>query len=141
MHHAHHLLRAHRSYFEGLRRGYLTKDPAAFHNPDVCEPYIGQIYTPPATTSTSATESATEFVSVTVTETTVEATPTEAPATETATSSEAVPTTTEEPVTETASATETDTVVPEPTEEGVNVSVGASSRALRRSRRHAGNRH
>ncbi|KAI9509114.1 glycoside hydrolase family 5 protein [Russula earlei] len=27
------------SYFEGLERGYLTKDPAQFHDPNVCVPY------------------------------------------------------------------------------------------------------
>ncbi|KIY63331.1 glycoside hydrolase family 5 protein [Cylindrobasidium torrendii FP15055 ss-10] len=28
------------SYLEGVARGYLTKDPAQFHDPDVCKPYI-----------------------------------------------------------------------------------------------------
>ncbi|KAL0959213.1 hypothetical protein HGRIS_014492 [Hohenbuehelia grisea] len=28
-----------RSYFEGVRRGYLTKDAAALHDPHVCDPY------------------------------------------------------------------------------------------------------
>ncbi|KZT39279.1 family 5 hypothetical beta glucosidase from glycoside dehydrogenase [Sistotremastrum suecicum HHB10207 ss-3] len=28
------------SYFEGLKRGYLTQDPEAMHNPQVCEPYM-----------------------------------------------------------------------------------------------------
>ncbi|KIM51922.1 glycoside hydrolase family 5 protein [Scleroderma citrinum Foug A] len=28
------------SYLEGLRRGYLTKDPSQYHNPNVCAPYI-----------------------------------------------------------------------------------------------------
>ncbi|KAF8493036.1 glycoside hydrolase family 5 protein [Russula emetica] len=27
------------SYFEGLERGYLTKDPSQLHDPDVCVPY------------------------------------------------------------------------------------------------------
>ena len=25
---------------EGLRRGYFTKDPSQFHDPNVCVPYI-----------------------------------------------------------------------------------------------------
>jgi hypothetical protein len=28
-----------RSYFEGLKRGYLTMDPSQLHDPDVCVPY------------------------------------------------------------------------------------------------------
>ncbi|KAJ8092784.1 hypothetical protein PM082_023612 [Marasmius tenuissimus] len=28
------------SYFEGVRRGYLTKDPTQLHDPKVCEPYV-----------------------------------------------------------------------------------------------------
>ncbi|PFH54352.1 glycoside hydrolase family 5 protein [Amanita thiersii Skay4041] len=28
------------SYFEGLKRGYLTRDPAAVHNPHVCDQYM-----------------------------------------------------------------------------------------------------
>ncbi|TDL26693.1 glycoside hydrolase family 5 protein [Rickenella mellea] len=28
------------SYFEGVNRGYLTKDPSVLNNPDVCAPYI-----------------------------------------------------------------------------------------------------
>ncbi|KIM44393.1 glycoside hydrolase family 5 protein [Hebeloma cylindrosporum] len=28
------------SYMEGLRRGYFTKDPSQFHDPNVCAPYI-----------------------------------------------------------------------------------------------------
>ncbi|KAF5371728.1 hypothetical protein D9758_003402 [Tetrapyrgos nigripes] len=28
------------SYMEGVKRGYLTRDPAALHNPNVCDPYI-----------------------------------------------------------------------------------------------------
>jgi len=27
------------SYLEGLKRGYFTKDPSQFHDPDVCVPY------------------------------------------------------------------------------------------------------
>jgi len=30
------------SYMEGLRRGYLTKDPSQLHDPNVCAPYINQ---------------------------------------------------------------------------------------------------
>ena len=29
-----------RSYFKGIELGYLTKDPAAYHDPNVCAPYI-----------------------------------------------------------------------------------------------------
>ena len=29
-----------RSYFEGLDRGYLTKDPSQYNDPNVCDPYI-----------------------------------------------------------------------------------------------------
>lgn len=29
-----------RSYKEGIRLGYLTKDPSKFNNASVCEPYI-----------------------------------------------------------------------------------------------------
>ena len=29
----------HRSYLEGLKRGYLTQDPSKYHNPNVCAPY------------------------------------------------------------------------------------------------------
>jgi len=29
-----------RSYMEGLRRGYLTKDPSKFNDPDVCVPWV-----------------------------------------------------------------------------------------------------
>ena len=32
--------RHHRSYFKGVELGYLTEDPAAYHDPDVCAPYI-----------------------------------------------------------------------------------------------------
>ena len=30
-----------RSYYKGIELGYLTEDPAAYHDPDVCAPYIG----------------------------------------------------------------------------------------------------
>ena len=30
----------HRSYLEGLKRGYLTQDPLQYHDPNVCAPYI-----------------------------------------------------------------------------------------------------
>ncbi|KAK7026515.1 hypothetical protein VNI00_015595 [Paramarasmius palmivorus] len=33
------------SYLEAYRRGYFTKDPAAFNNPDVCEPWINRTAT------------------------------------------------------------------------------------------------
>ncbi|KAJ7282090.1 glycoside hydrolase family 5 protein [Mycena rebaudengoi] len=42
------------SYLEGVRRGYFTKDPSAFHDPNVCVPYLG-----PAPTTFSAAESST----------------------------------------------------------------------------------
>ena len=29
----------HRSYLEGLKRGYLTQDPSQYHDPNVCGPY------------------------------------------------------------------------------------------------------
>ena len=29
-----------RSYYEGIERGYLTEDPAAYHDPNVCAGYI-----------------------------------------------------------------------------------------------------
>ncbi|KAI0794402.1 glycoside hydrolase superfamily [Fomes fomentarius] len=46
------------SYFEGLRRGYLTKDPSALHDPDVCAPYVGKTYTSSAaSTQTSVASS------------------------------------------------------------------------------------
>ncbi|KAI0731003.1 glycoside hydrolase superfamily [Earliella scabrosa] len=59
------------SYFEGLKRGYLTQDPSKFNDPNVCEPYIGQIYTsttpvPPSTSTEAIT--ATETASVTTTD-------------------------------------------------------------------------
>lgn len=28
-----------RSYYKGIELGYLTEDPAAYHDPDVCAPY------------------------------------------------------------------------------------------------------
>ncbi|KAI0731016.1 glycoside hydrolase superfamily [Earliella scabrosa] len=42
------------SYFEGLRRGYLTKDPSKLHDPDVCAPYIGKTYTGTSSAAASA---------------------------------------------------------------------------------------
>ncbi|KAJ7725264.1 glycoside hydrolase [Mycena olivaceomarginata] len=42
------------SYLEGVRRGYLTKDPSKYNDPNVCAPYIIQ-----PSASTSATASAT----------------------------------------------------------------------------------
>lgn len=35
----------HRSYYKGIELGYLTEDPAAYHNPDVCAPYINSTKT------------------------------------------------------------------------------------------------
>lgn len=29
-----------RSYYKGIELGYLTEDPAAYHDPNVCVPYI-----------------------------------------------------------------------------------------------------
>ena len=29
-----------RSYFQGLKLGYLTQDPSQYNNPDICAPYI-----------------------------------------------------------------------------------------------------
>jgi len=29
-----------RSYYKGIELGYLTEDPAAYHDPNVCKPYI-----------------------------------------------------------------------------------------------------
>ena len=29
-----------RSYYKGIELGYLTEDPAVYHNPDVCVGYI-----------------------------------------------------------------------------------------------------
>lgn len=29
-----------RSYFKGVDLGYLTKDPAAYHDPHVCDKYV-----------------------------------------------------------------------------------------------------
>lgn len=29
-----------RSYYNGIDIGYLTKDPAAYNDPNVCDPYI-----------------------------------------------------------------------------------------------------
>ena len=29
-------------YLEGLNRGYLTKDPSKFHDPNVCDAYINK---------------------------------------------------------------------------------------------------
>ncbi|KAL0576743.1 hypothetical protein V5O48_005233 [Marasmius crinis-equi] len=46
------------SYLDGLRRGYFTKDPSAYHDPHVCDPYVGKTFTP-STTSTSTTSSGT----------------------------------------------------------------------------------
>ncbi|KAI0794399.1 glycoside hydrolase superfamily [Fomes fomentarius] len=59
------------SYFEGVKRGYFTKDPSQFNDPNVCEPYIGQTYTSTtaAPTSTSETISSTESASTSVTTT------------------------------------------------------------------------
>ena len=31
-----------RSYLDGVKRGYLTADPSAVHDPNVCAPYVGQ---------------------------------------------------------------------------------------------------
>ena len=28
------------SYLDGVERGYLTKDPSAYHNASVCAPYV-----------------------------------------------------------------------------------------------------
>ena len=33
------MVHSHRSYLEGLKRGYLTQDPSKYHNPNVCAPY------------------------------------------------------------------------------------------------------
>ncbi|KIM44396.1 glycoside hydrolase family 5 protein [Hebeloma cylindrosporum] len=33
------------SYMEGLRRGYFTKDPSQFHDPNICAPYINKTTT------------------------------------------------------------------------------------------------
>ena len=35
------ILRFTRSYYKGIELGYLTEDPAAYHDPNVCVPYIG----------------------------------------------------------------------------------------------------
>ena len=28
------------SYLDGIKRGYLTKDPSAYNNASVCDPYV-----------------------------------------------------------------------------------------------------
>jgi hypothetical protein len=35
-----------RSYFEGVASGYLTRDPAQFHNASVCDPYFNSTASP-----------------------------------------------------------------------------------------------
>ncbi|EJF64330.1 glycoside hydrolase [Dichomitus squalens LYAD-421 SS1] len=42
------------SYLEGVKLGYLTKDPSKLNDPNVCAPYVGRTYT---STSTSASAS------------------------------------------------------------------------------------
>ena len=34
-----------RSYYKGIELGYLTEDPAAYHDPDVCAPYTNTTQT------------------------------------------------------------------------------------------------
>ena len=34
-----------RSYYKGIELGYLTEDPAAYHDPNVCAPYINTTQT------------------------------------------------------------------------------------------------
>ena len=34
-----------RSYFKVIELGYMTEDPAAYHDPDVCVPYINNTQT------------------------------------------------------------------------------------------------
>ncbi|KAI0741797.1 glycoside hydrolase family 5 protein [Daedaleopsis nitida] len=64
------------SYFEGLKRGYLTQDPSKLHDPNVCAPYVGKTYTGlPASASTSALPSATATASASAVTTTALATP------------------------------------------------------------------
>jgi len=38
----HHLAR---SYYKGIELGYLTEDPAAYHDPNVCVPWINSTKT------------------------------------------------------------------------------------------------
>ncbi|THU85502.1 glycoside hydrolase family 5 protein [Dendrothele bispora CBS 962.96] len=45
------------SYTEGVRRGYFLRDPAAVHDPNVCDPYIGPASSTAATSTTAATSS------------------------------------------------------------------------------------
>ncbi|KAI0714174.1 glycoside hydrolase family 5 protein [Cerioporus squamosus] len=57
------------SYLEGVRLGYLTKDPAALHDPDVCAPWVGKTYTSSATSTTTSasTPATTDSVSASTT--------------------------------------------------------------------------
>ena len=50
------------SYFIGVEKGILTKDPSQLHNPDICVPYIGATST---ATSTTAAETHSGTASVT----------------------------------------------------------------------------
>ncbi|KAI0258701.1 glycoside hydrolase superfamily [Gloeopeniophorella convolvens] len=102
------------SYFEGLERGYFTQDPSKVHNPQVCDPYIGNATTTSTTTTataTTATATTTTAATATTTTTTAIATATTASTTSstisTSASSTAVQTSSTEPSTSKASTTPT----------------------------------
>ncbi|KAK1217379.1 hypothetical protein PQX77_019979 [Marasmius sp. AFHP31] len=69
------------SYTEGVRRGYLTPNPADLFDPHVCDPYYNQTFTATATT----TEASSTTTSTTTTTRLVTTTTTEAPYTTTRT--------------------------------------------------------
>nr|GAT47118.1 glycoside hydrolase [Mycena chlorophos] len=67
------------SYLEGVKLGYLTKDPAELHNPDVCVPYLaGASSSSSSVASTSTTSSTAVTSSAPATTTSVETTVTSA---------------------------------------------------------------
>ncbi|KAH8827186.1 glycoside hydrolase [Flagelloscypha sp. PMI_526] len=62
------------AYYDGVERGYLTVDPAAYNDPDVCVPYKNQ--PAPTTTATSEVPTSTETASDASTSVTASDTPT-----------------------------------------------------------------
>ncbi|KAI0753516.1 glycoside hydrolase superfamily [Daedaleopsis nitida] len=115
------------SYFEALKRGYMTQDPSKYNDPDVCAPYVGQIYTPiPASTSTTESTSTTDNVSATTTEVTVTTNvPASSASASTSDSTSTLSSTTLIPTSEsTPTATLTSTV---PTSDSIGVSTAAAA--------------
>lgn len=73
------------SYLEGVRRGYFTKDPAQYHDENVCVPYLNGASSSASATATSAASS-TAAASTTAAATSTAASSTTAAASSTASS-------------------------------------------------------